>query len=82
MWVERYVGNILQELLARSSEVNGNDVVVKPRYYLTVVKYGCRPELWGSAEMNIEAALRLFADGGNSLGLGGDLGGNGMTRRP
>ena len=41
-WVERYSGNILYELLARSSEVKGNDAVVKPRYYLTVVKYGDR----------------------------------------
>jgi hypothetical protein len=75
LWVERYVGNILQELLARSTDMRGNDAVVKPRYYLVVVRYGSDPEPWGSPEMDIETALRLFADGGNSLGLGGHLGG-------
>lgn len=74
-WVERDFGNILLELLALSTDAKGNDAVVKPRYYLTVVKYGSSPELWGSPEMDIETAVRLFADGGNSLGLGGDLGG-------
>lgn len=74
-WVERYSGNILYELLARSSEVKGNDAVVKPRYYLTVVKYGSRPELWGSPEMDIQTAVKLFSNSGNSLGLGGNLGG-------
>jgi len=74
-WVERYVGIILHELLSRSSEVKGATVVVKPRYYLTVVKYGSRPELWGSPEMDIQAAVELFSQSGNSLGLGGHLGG-------
>lgn len=75
LWVERYSGNILHELLSRSSEVKGDTVVVKPRYYLTVVKYGTQPELWGSPEMDIQAAVELFSQSGNSLGLGGTLNG-------
>lgn len=74
-WVERYFGIILHELLSRSSEVKGDAVVVKPRYYLTIVKYGSHPELWGSPEMDIQAAVELFSKSGNSLGLGGHLGG-------
>lgn len=73
LWVARYFGIILLELLARSTEMKGNDAVVKPRYYLTVVKYGSHPELWGSPEMDIETAVGLFTEGGNSLGLGGHL---------
>ena len=74
-WVERYFGVILDILLKRSTEVRGNDTVVKPRYYLHVIKYGSNPELWASPEMDIEAAVRQFTDSGNSLGLGGHLGG-------
>lgn len=75
LWVERDFGHILQELLARSTEMRGNEAVVKPRYYISAVKYGSRPELWGYPEMDIETAVRQFVDGGNSLGLGGHLGG-------
>ncbi len=75
MWVERYVGIILEELLSRSSEVKGDGVVIKPRYYLYVLKYGSDTELWGEGEMDIETAVKLFSDSGNSLGLGGHLGG-------
>ena len=72
-WIERYVGIILQLLLSRSSEVKGDGVVIKPRYYLTVVKYGSAPELWGSPEMDIQTAAELFSNSGQSLGLGGHL---------
>jgi hypothetical protein len=74
-WVERYFGNILHELLARSSEVKGNDAIVKPRWYLTTVKYGTHPELWGSPESDIQTVVELFSRSGNSLGLGGNLNG-------
>lgn len=75
LWVERYFGIILQELLARCTEMKGEEAVIKPRYYLTVIRYGSQPSLWGSPEMDIETAVRLFTDGGNSLGLGGYLSG-------
>jgi len=74
-WVERYCGIILNELLNRSSDVKGNGVVIKPRYYLHVITYGSRPQLWGKPGMDIEAAVELFADSGHSLGLDGHLGG-------
>ena len=72
-WVERYVSIIYDELLSRSSEVKGTGVVIKARYYLYVIKYGSNTELWGDGEMNIEAAVELFSNSGNSLGLGGNL---------
>lgn len=74
-WIMRYVGIILQLLLSRSSEVKGDGVVIKPRYYLTVVKYGSTPELWGTPEMDIQTAAELFSESGQSIGLGGHLGG-------
>jgi len=74
-WVERYFGIILKRLLELCSDVKGNDVVVKPRYYILVIKYGSTPELWGSQEMDIETAVEMFSHCGNSLGLGGQLGG-------
>ncbi len=40
-----------------------------------MIKYGSTVELWGSPEMDIETAAKLFSSGGNSLGLGGRLGG-------
>ena len=74
-WVERYSGIILNDLLKLSSDVKGNDVVVKPRYYIFVIKYGSAPELWGSQEMDIEDTIKMFSHCDNSLRLGGQLGG-------
>lgn len=72
-WVERYVGIILNELMARSCDVKGTSTLIKARYYMYVIKYGSNTELWGDGEMDIEAALELFSNSGNSLGLGGHL---------
>lgn len=78
-WVERYSGLILKELLARSMEMSGETAMVKPRYYLDVIKYGSSVETWqngteGHEEMDIGEAAKKFTDTG-SLGLGGKLGG-------
>lgn len=77
-WVERYTGQILQELLARSSEMQGDDVVVKPRYYLHVILYGTDRRVWPDvstiqhaglegidpgAELDIEQVIRLYTSG-------------------
>lgn len=75
LWVERLFGLELKELLARSTEVRGDGVVVKPRYYLYVILYGSSPRVWGDGELDIEAAAERYAEAGNSLGLGGKLGG-------
>ncbi|MHA2068709.1 MAG: hypothetical protein ACXABY_30465, partial [Candidatus Thorarchaeota archaeon] len=71
-YVERYDGILLEDLLGRSTEGNGR---VKPRYYIHVIKYGGKVEIWGDPGMDIEAAIRKFTGEGNSLGLGGNLGG-------
>jgi len=73
-WVETYCGVIFDELLARSTESTGKDTIIKPRYYILVIKYGSNPQLWGSAETDIETAVKLFTNDGNSMGLGGLLG--------
>lgn len=74
-YVEQYFGVILQLLLDRSIEEGPNGPAVKPRYHLLVIKYGSTTEIWGDPEMDIEAAVKLFTSSGNSLGLGGHLGG-------
>ena len=74
-WVERYMGIILNELLARSTDVKGGNAVIKPRYYVHVIAYGSGTRVWGSPHMDIEAAVTHFTNSGNSLGLGGKLGG-------
>jgi len=74
-WVERYTGHIFDELLARSSDVKSNGVVIKPRYYLDVIEYGSSIQFWGSPGMDIKAAVEKFTNDGNSLKLGGLLGG-------
>ena len=71
-WVERLFANILQLLLERSTEADGR---VKARYYMHGVLYGSAPQVWGSGLMDIEAAVEHFTQNGNSLGLGGKLGG-------
>ena len=75
LWVERYCGFILKELLARSTEMRGDTVEVKPRYYGHIIVYGSSPQLWGAPEMDIQATVEKYTTGGNSLGLGGKLGG-------
>jgi len=72
-FVERYFGNILSDLLARSTEATGPQSFIKKRYYLYAVKYGSDTEVWGDGEMDIEAAVKLFSNSGNSLGLGGHM---------
>ena len=73
-WVERYVGILLKELLARSTELRGDEAIVKARYFLTVVIYGSTPRLWGAETMDIQACVDKYAQEANSLGLGGNLG--------
>jgi len=74
-WVERLYGNILQELLARSTDLKGNTAVVKARYILLHILYGTEPQIWGNGEMDIEATVKKYTEDGNSLGLGGNLSG-------
>lgn len=73
-WVERYCGIIFDELLDRSTDVKGSGVVVKPRYYLHVIKYGSTPQLWANPQMDIKTAVEQFANASNSMELGGLLG--------
>lgn len=72
-WVERYFGNILHELLTRSTELAGDTHRIKPRYYVYVLQYGSTTRVWGNGLMDIEEAVKLFSANGQSLGLGGHL---------
>lgn len=79
-WVERYSGVILRELLARCIELSGPTIMVRPRYYLDVIKYGSSVKTWraeheGSEEVDIGEAAKRFNDSGGAVGLGGNLGG-------
>ncbi len=72
-WTERYAGHIFKELLDLSSDMKGDQLIVKPRYYISVIKYGSTTELWGNSIMTIEEAVKLYSSSGNSLELGGNL---------
>jgi len=74
-WVERYWSIILNMLLSLSTDMRGSDPVIKPRYYIYIIEYGSTAKVWGGGEMDIEAAVKQFTSSGNSLGLGGHLGG-------
>ena len=74
-WIERYCGIILKELLARSTEIQGEDAKIKPRYHISVIVYGSSPKFRGDPIMDIETAIQRYSDANNSLGLGGYLGG-------
>ena len=81
VWVSRYVGSILKELLARSAEMKGEAVIVKPRFYVSFIKYGSDVETWPTNQdepLDIERAMTLYsAEAGPEAGLGlsGALGG-------
>lgn len=73
-WVERYDGIILKELLSRSTDVEGETVVVKPRYYVHTILYGSHPQVWGD-QLDIQATVEKYTQAGNSIGLSAALGG-------
>ena len=75
LWNERYGGIVCKDLLARSTDVRGDAVVVKPRYFVYVIRYGSRVEAWGSGIMDIQTAVEKYTQEGNSFGLGGKLSG-------
>ena len=74
-WIERYSGIILKELLARCTEIQGDSVKIKPRYYVSVIQYGSKPQFWGEPIMDIETVINRYTEANNSFGLGGHLGG-------
>lgn len=75
MWLERYGGIILKQLLSYSSEVRGESLVIKPRYFLYVIVYGSYPTVWGDGLMDIQQAVDRYSKANNSFGLGGKIGG-------
>lgn len=72
-WVERYAGNILTELLYRSTEMASGNPVVRARYYVDVLKYGTVVEPWSSEELDIGEAATKFDSAHGTFGLGGNL---------
>jgi len=74
-WVERFIGVILRELLAKSTELKGDTAKIKPWYYIYIIIYGSKPQVWAAGQMDIQAAVEKYADDGNSLCLGGKSGG-------
>lgn len=75
LWTERYYGHVLKELLARSTDMKGDTPVIKPRYYLSHILYGSQPCFWGDEIMDIRQSVEKYTQDGNSLKLGGHLGG-------
>ena len=71
----RFSGIILKELLARSMEPKGETYIVKPRYYVDVIKYGTNPVAWTDEISPIDKAIEEFGKADNSFKLGGHLGG-------
>lgn len=75
VWVERYSQHIMKELLARSTELSGDRVTVKPRYHVQAIIYGSQPRLWMPSLVDIEQALQAFTSNNYSFGLNGGAGG-------
>jgi hypothetical protein len=71
----RYFGHLIKEMLKRSTDDRGGNVIIKPRYYLYTASYGTSALVWGQGEQDIQAAVHRFTSNNNSLGLGGLLGG-------
>jgi hypothetical protein len=72
-WVERYAGHILKQLLAQSATVVGDEVVIKPRFYLHTILYGGTTQVWGNGLMDIQTAVARYTEAGNSFGLAGQI---------
>lgn len=81
VWVDRYVGAILRELLARSTEMRGEVITVKPRFYVSTILYGSDVAMWPpgvSDPLDVEQVITTYSSsetGPSGLGLGGNLGG-------
>lgn len=75
LWISRYFGIILMELLSRCTSMQGQEAVIKPRYFNSFVLYGSQPQIWGEPIMDIERTVTKYQTSDNSLGLGGHLGG-------
>lgn len=75
MWTERYAGIILKELLTRSTDADGDTVKVKPRYHVLAIIYGSSHIVWGDGVLDIQQVVEKYANDGNTLGLGGKIGG-------
>ena len=71
--VEKHAGVLLTELIARSTHFEASGPVVRPRYFLDVIKYGSRVEHWSTSELDIDAASKQFDAEKGSFGLGGKL---------
>ena len=74
-WTERYFGTILKQLMTLSTDVKGDQAMVKRRYYVLVILYGSQARVWGDGLMDIEAFIKAYTEAGNTLGLGGHMGG-------
>jgi hypothetical protein len=75
MWIARYVGIILMELLSRCTSMQGQQAVIKPRYYNSFILYGSQPQVWHEPIMDIETTVTKYQQSDNTLGPGGSHGG-------
>ncbi len=75
LYVERLIGSVLKQLLDRCTELRGDAVQIKPRYFLHVIIYGSHPHVWGDGLMDIRQVVERYANSGKSFGLGGKAGG-------
>jgi hypothetical protein len=72
-WVERYGGHLLEEMLARSTVPAGEQLVIKPRYFIYTIMYGGEARVWGDGLEDIQAVVERYAAAGRSFGLGGRI---------
>jgi len=75
LWITRFVGIILMELLARCTAVLGTQAHIKLRYYISQIIYGSQPQQRGDSIQDIETTVKQYQEAGNSLGLDGSSGG-------
>ena len=74
-WNERLFGVTTHDLLSRCNDLHGKDLRIKDRYYTYNVIYGSHPEAWEGGLMDVKTTIERFTSSGNSLGLGGKMGG-------
>jgi len=75
LYVERLIGSVLKQLLDRCTELRGDTVQIRPRYFLHVIVYGSDPRVWGDGLMDIQQVVERYTHSGKSFGLGGNEGG-------
>jgi len=74
-YIERYLILLVQDLLKRSSTLDGKNLKVKDLYYIRLLKYGSNLEPWQDELLPIGEFAERYVQAGSTFGIEANLGG-------